>query len=149
MFEAVGDAMRAIPGPTEAWADIVGHLAWPVTLIFLVIRFRKALQQGVEKIAKRLETDDVQAYGLSLKRPASVVPLVPGEPESVDQSDAAVIEILFELIDDERNYDRLTAWVAQAFTNQVDVDAFLTDEAYVRERREALSVLTRREVADG
>jgi hypothetical protein len=149
-FEAVGDAMRAIPGPTEAWADIVGHLAWPVTTIFLIVRFREALGVAAEVLASRLATDDVKGFGISLTKPASVVTLAPGTPDPSDPSDANVTEVLFETINrDPDFYGRLEEWVASTLGDEASLATFLAGSDYVKERGAALRALLPVEDVDG
>ena len=141
VFEAIGDAMRAIPGPTEAWAEIVGHVAWPVTVLVILSRFRPEVRAAATLIVARMRTDDIAAMGFSMRKRTSVTPLAAGPAKDAGDSDAAMTERLLELGKTQEGSISLSAWVARNAPEASTVDAFLAEEAYMEKRREAVRAL--------
>ena len=140
-FDAVGDAMRAVPGPTEAWADIVGHVAWPLTVLFLVFSFRRELSRAAGTLSRRVASGDVKLGPLALTGAQdSLKPLAPRGADPTPRSDDAVIEALFEVMADGDGLGRLTVWVGQN-TKAPDLDVFLNDPIYATARERALAAL--------
>ena len=142
MFDAVGDAMRAIPGPTEAWADIVGHVAWPLTVLALVFAFRRELRRAAGTLSRRFASGDVKLGPFSLSGAQdSVRPLAPKDEAASLASDSAVTEALFEAMGDGDGLAELTGWVRTHVTGAPDLEVFLNDATYASLRRRALAAL--------
>ena len=142
--ELIGDGLRAVPGPTEAWADIIGHLAWPVTALILIVCFREGIGRAVDLLASRFGSDDVETPLFKLSRKADNRPLAKGSPEGVaiaEMTDAMVAERLWEIADDSTGYDRIASWLTCDAGDDHDLDDFLTLDRHVMLRRKALIAL--------
>ena len=142
VFEAVGDAMRAIPGPTDAWAEIVGHVAWPVTVIGFAFILRRELKRAGSHLAERLRTDDFSGLGFSVRQPTQVSELAQRDQPPTASDDPAVKEQLLEFAESEPGYRKMIIWAARNLGADVTMDAFLNEFAYIMDRKRALEELT-------
>ena len=134
--------MRAIPGPTDAWAEIVGHLAWPVTLLILVFAFRTEVGRAAGSLAKRFGSGDIKLGAFSLSGPEdSVKPLVAGSVPASEVGDDAVTERLFETMAVGNGLERLTEWVRAFAPEAASLEVFLNDPNYATLRLRALRAL--------
>ncbi|API58073.1 hypothetical protein BSL82_01155 [Tardibacter chloracetimidivorans] len=137
----IGSFLRAIPGPSEAWADIVGHLAWPVVAVFLVYRFRRYLRVFLGTIANRLQTDHIK-IGTFEFTPNSPVWVL--DPDEVDEStfafdgdDVRRIEAIFEFVGQNDGYHKVMKWLNQATTGSLKLEDFVTRPEYATLRARA------------
>ena len=48
------EVLRTIPSANEAWASIVGHLAWPALALFVLLRFQGSFRQRTTAAIDRL-----------------------------------------------------------------------------------------------
>jgi hypothetical protein len=139
----IAAVLRALPGPTEAWADIVGHLAWPLVLVFLVLRFRRFLKLVLTTVADRVQTDHLKLGWFEIRHDDQIIVLDPQSVRestlSIDEKDVGRIERLFEFIDDARNFDTLALWVARNVEEAADIEDFLTQPIHANSRERAFS----------
>lgn len=140
-----GKVLWAIPAPTDTWAAIIGSLAWPGVLLFLVIRYRRYLRSFLDTIATRLQTDHVKLGPFEFTPKSEVIAL---DPEDVDEStehydpaDIERIERLFEFISDASGFGKLRAWVNENVEDALNIGNFLTDPDYATHREEAYRIL--------
>ncbi|WP_031551288.1 hypothetical protein [Parvularcula oceani] len=135
---ALGDVLRAIPAPTEEWSEIVGHLAWPVTLILFASLLRKEVQSAAGTIARRLETDDIEAGGFRMKSGDSQYDLGDDEDDHAEPDlfghESDIIETIFEFLSIEGNYSRLVDWMEANLDKGHSIDDFLTATEFADER---------------
>lgn len=137
----IGAFLREIPAPNDSWAEIVGHLAWPLLALFLVYRFRGFLSKFLLTIADRIRTDHVK-FGWFEIRPNDQVLVLDAEDASestseFDPSDIQRIERMFEFMADEDNFWRLMKWVETNVNSNLDIDDFLTLPIYDKDRERA------------
>ena len=141
----VGRVMRAIPAPTASWASIIGSIAWPGTILFLVIRFRLFLKRFLDTLASRLQTDHFKFGPFEITPNSQVISL---DPEHFEEStedytpdDIQRMESLFEFISNASGFRRLAAWVNQNVEESLEISDFLTDQKYATERERAYQAL--------
>ena len=143
-----GDVLRAIPGPTDAWASIIGDLAWPVVVAFLVIRYRRYLRLVLDTILARLETDHVKLGPFELTPNYEVLRLDPDEvgesTSDYSSEDIVRIEKLCEFIADEANLHKLALWVNDRIDPALIVSDFLTLPEHAIGRAQAYDELVER-----
>lgn len=134
------DILRIIPAPTEFWAEIVGHLAWPVTIAWLVVRFRHSLRRLIEILIIRFKSDDL-GFGnlLSVTRNSKLVPLDSGVDDGA--TDAAITERLLEYISDHANVAHVNRWLNQQGREALDIRDFITLSEYADLRQRAYHTL--------
>lgn len=141
----IAAVLRALPAPTEAWASIIGSLAWPLVLLVLIYRFRRFIRHYLWIIADRLEKDHVKFGWLELKPNDQVTLLDPSRSgESTlefDPADVERIERIFEFIDDAGNFAKLKVWIRNTYGRAVDIEEFLTNPSYATHRLEAFRQL--------
>jgi hypothetical protein len=132
-----------LPAPTETWADIVGHLAWPALVLFLVIRYRIFLRRLSLILVDRLETDHIKFGWFEIRPNDQVIVLDP--EDAADSSlqfepvDIQRIERIFEFINTEENFDVLREWMNKTLGPALDIEEFTTLPAYARERERAFA----------
>ena len=130
------DILRDIPAPTSEWAAIIGHLAWPLTIAWLVVRFRHSLRRMIEILLIRFKRDDIDiASILRVTANSTFVPLQTGNIDAT--SDASVTESLLEYISDNANLPSLNAWLNQQGRSALDVREFITQPEYADLRQRA------------
>lgn len=141
MAQWIADILLTIPGPTQAWADIIGHLAWPVVVTFLVVRFRRYLRSYLSTLADRLQTDHVKigAFELTPNSPVWVL-----DPDEADEStyrfesdDVQRIESIFEFIRTDNGYREVEKWLNENAGRALDIDDFITLPVYASLRMRA------------
>ena len=132
-----------IPGPTEAWASIIGHVAWPSVTLFLILRYKTFLRRYLTTIADRLETDHVKFGWFEVRAQDQVIVLDPAKADksstSYDSDDVNRIERMFEFIADNGGFEALRQWAATAVGTGVDFDDFLTGPEYATQRAKAFA----------
>lgn len=134
--------LRALPGPTDAWADIIGHLAWPLVILFLVLRFRWFLRNFLFTILDRAKRDHMKLGPFEFS-PHEDELLVLDEREfeestsSFDAADIQRIERLFEFIDEPEGLAQLAEWTEQNLAQHISIENFLTNPTYASERAKA------------
>ena len=132
----VGAVLREIPGPTEGWADIIGHVAWPITIAWLVVRFRHSLRRLIEILIIRFKNDDIGiANVLSVTRNSTLVPLDSDGEDGV--TDAAITERLLEYISDSANVPHVNEWLNQQGRQALNIREFITLPEYADLRMRA------------
>lgn len=145
MFEAIGDALRAIPGPTKEWAAIIGHVAWPLALIYLAHRFRHEMTAMLSTLNTRLKTDGFKTPFFEMDARTRVVPLdqdaAAAHPSGVSPADARNIEHLFEHIASQEGHVELILWIAQNIDPPTEVHTFIMSPEYATERVTALAAM--------
>lgn len=134
------DILWTIPAPTEQWAAIIGHLAWPVTIGWIVVRFRHSLRRLIEVLIVRFKRDDIGiANVLTVTRNSKVVPLDPSGEDGT--SDAAITESLLEFISDKGNVPRVNEWLNENGRSALNVREFITQTEYADLRQRAYLAL--------
>ena len=137
----MGALLREIPAPNDSWAEIVGHLVWPLLALFLVFRFRRFLSIFLLTMANRMCTDHVKFGWFEIRPNDQVIVLDPKDAaESTlqfDPLDIQRMERLFEFIDDDENFERLVKWVETNLGPNVDLEDFLTLPKYANDRARA------------
>lgn len=141
----VSAVLLAIPAPTEHWASIIGSLAWPGVVVFLVFRFRKYLKSYLETIAERLRRDHVKIGPFELTPNSDVIPLDPEEAdtstEHYEPEDIERIEKIFEFIAETANMRKLEEWVESEVGSSVEIADFVTFPEYAKQREQAVGEL--------
>lgn len=140
----ISDVLRTLPGPTDAWAEIVGHLAWPTVVVFLVFRFRRYLRIVLNTIADRLVTDHVKLGPFELTPNSEVIVLDGTEPDAdspYSGDDLDNIERLFEFIGAKDGLDKLDGWIAANLNDRPSVVEMLTTPSYSEARVQAVRAL--------
>lgn len=143
----LGAVLREIPAPTQSWADIIGHIAWPGVVLFLIIRFRIYLRTFLQTIADRLVTDDVKIGPFELTANSEVLVLDADEIDPGGEftgDDVTHIEALFEFIADKGNETRIFQWLNENGLHTLDIVDFLTEAIYAEPRAKAYEALIRR-----
>jgi hypothetical protein len=141
--------LMSIPGPTDNWAAIVGHLAWPVFGLISIWLFRDILNKVGEILADRLRHSNIRVGQLEITSNAEVVNLdksaveLGQEPYAPDDIDK--IERLFEFIAEEGGFVALSKWVADNMGPAMDIDNFLTLPDYASDRAAACEALRLKE----
>lgn len=137
----LAEILFTLPAPTNSWAAIIGSLAWPAVVLFLVIRFRRFISRFLWVIADRLERDHVKFGWFEIRANDQVTVLDPDESSEstleFDPLDIERIERIFEFIADAANYDRLVQWLNKTYGNTLDIEDFLTLPEYASERERA------------
>lgn len=135
----IGAVLREVPGPTEAWADIIGHLAWPLTIAWIVVRFRHSLRRLLEILIIRFKSDDLGiANVLSVTRNSTLVPLDSGENGG---SDAFVTERLLEFMGEAENFESVQRWLVEEGRQNLDIVEFITQSEFADLRQRAFTAL--------
>jgi hypothetical protein len=135
----VAAVLRALPGPTDAWADIVGHLAWPLLIFFLVLRFRWFLRSFLYTVLDRAKRDHMKLGPFEFS-PHEDELIVLDQTDfnestgSFEAADIARIERLFEFVDDPEGLKGLTDWLNAKFGADASIENFLTSPKYASER---------------
>lgn len=140
----IAEVLRTLPGPTDAWAEIIGHLAWPIVVIFLVFRFRRYLRIVLNTIADRIETDHVKLGWFELTPNSEVIVLDGAEADedsAYTAQDLENIERLFEFIGESDGLDNLAAWIAANVNEMPSVVEMLTKPSYSEAREQAARAL--------
>lgn len=137
--------MRAIPGPTDEWADLVGNVAWPGVVVFLVTRYRTFLRKFLDTIATRIRTDHVRIGMFEMTPNSEVIAL---DPETVGDStdhyepaDIERIERLFEFIAQPDGFRKMTTWMNEQVSETLEIADFLTAPEYATQRETAHKTL--------
>lgn len=143
----ISTVLRTLPGPTDAWADIIGHLAWPSVALILVFRFRRFLRAFLDTIADRLTRDHFKLGPFELTPNSEVVVLDPDEADestfAYDGSDIERIEALFEFISDQAGYVTLAEWLDKNSDVELEVGDFITTPRYANMRERAFNDLVK------
>lgn len=133
--------LLTLPGPTTAWAALIGHIAWPGVTVFLVTRYRNFLRGYLLILADRLQTDDVKLGPFEMRARDPVISLDPRQPdastEEYDSEDVNRIERMFEFIANDSGLERLQDWMANAVGTETIFDDFLTAPEYATQRKQA------------
>lgn len=141
----VAEVLRTIPSANEAWASIVGHLAWPALALFVLLRFRFFIRRYLEILSDRLETDHVE-FGIFKLRPNDQVIVLEKDSatdstERLDAGDVDRIEHIFEFISDAAGLEYLEEWLKRADLTHIDIVDFLTLPQYAHERELAWNAI--------
>ncbi len=141
----VSEVLRTIPSANEAWASIVGSLAWPALALFMLLRFRFFIRRYLEILAHRLETDHVE-FGIFKLRPNDEVIVLEKDSatastERLDAADVDRIEQIFEFIADAAGLAELEDWLKRADLTHIDIVDFLTLPRYAPERELAWNAI--------
>ena len=137
----IGEVMRAIPGPTDEWARVIGSLAWPGVALYLVTRYRGFLRHFLETIATRLRTDHVKIGMFEMTPNSDLIALDPAfvnqSTEHYEPADIERIERLWEFISEPDGYDKLVTWMNEELDETLDMVEFLTEPRYATQRESA------------
>jgi hypothetical protein len=108
---AISKLLLTIPAPTKEWADIIGHLAWPLTIAWLVVRYRHTIRRLAEIIIARAQTDNLNIANIFSITPQNTnfVPLAP--KGTADRGDPFIREKLLEFIQDSGNISKIERWL--------------------------------------
>ncbi|UYH54249.1 hypothetical protein N6L26_09300 [Qipengyuania sp. SS22] len=132
--------LRIIPAPTEHWATIIGDVAWPIMIAWLVVRFRQSLRRIIEILIIRFKRDDIDIGNvLKVTRNSTLVPLQADSDDA--SSDASVTERLLEYISDSANVPIVAAWLNQQGRDALDLREFITLTEYADLRQHAYQQL--------
>ena|GEM_PF-3847432 len=136
----------ALPAPTEEWASIIGSLAWPLVIVFLVLRFRIFLRAFLEAIAERLPHDDLEFGAFKMSKHTRVVSLAEDDSDGSaseihDQEKRRRIETLFEVLGTDDGAEALVRWIVENMPRDIDIEDFLTNDLYDNQRAQALAAL--------
>ncbi|MBY0519935.1 MAG: hypothetical protein K2P79_05865, partial [Sphingomonas sp.] len=142
---SIAAVLRTIPAPTETWASIIGHLAWPAVTLFLIVRFRAYLRLILDTLVSRLPHDNLKFGPFEMTANSEIYVLDPDEADEstyrYETEDIQRIERLFEFISKTENYDKLRSWLNQNVDRKLDVGDFLTLPTYANERQRAVTEL--------
>ena len=139
---ALGAILTSVPAPTDSWAKIIGDLAWPALVGFLVLRFRSQLGEFANTLATRAKSDqNVRLGPFAFERGNEVVILdragVQESTETFEPDDIEIIEALYEFVADKAGSDALKAWISANLDPPIQLDEFLTSPEYAIERSSA------------
>jgi len=140
----IGAVLREIPAPTQSWADIIGHISWPIMVLFLILRFRAFLRTFLQTLADRLVTDDVKIGPFELTANSEVLVLDANELDPSSEftgDDVTHIEALFEFMGEKGNEARISQWLNENGLQTLDIVDFLTEAIYADRRAEAYKAL--------
>jgi hypothetical protein len=133
--------LESIPGPTDNWTAIVGHLAWPLLVLFVILRFSRELSQLIEVLADRVRNDTIRWGSAEITKNTNVVTLDPAaagnSTDEYEPDDIDTVEKLFELMATEDGYIMLSKWVGDHMGSALAIDNFLTLPKYASERAAA------------
>ncbi|PDH65698.1 MAG: hypothetical protein CNE89_11040 [Sphingomonadaceae bacterium MED-G03] len=139
----VAKILWTLPAPTETWADIVGHIAWPIVVVFLVLRFRIFIRSILSTLLDRLKTDDVKVGVFEITKGSTVINLDPQSTEestfSLEPEDVQRIESIFEFMATDEGAYQVIDWVNNRFGEEFDIEDFLTLPDYANDREEAFN----------
>ena len=136
----VSSILRDIPAPTEHWATIIGNVAWPALIGWLVVRFRHSLRRLLEILIIRFKRDDIDiANVLKVTSNSRLVPLQ--QTGDTEVSDAAVTERLLEYLGDNANVHKLNQWLNDHGRDALEVREFITQSEYADLREKAYAAL--------
>lgn len=137
----LGEVLRTIPGPDEAWASIIGSLVWPALVLFIILRFRVFLRSFLTILLDRLPHDHLKIGMFELRPNDQVLVLdredAGGSTEPFEPADVNRIERIFEFIADDEGLDRLVEWLVATNFEHIDIVDFVTLPQYAAERERA------------
>lgn len=145
VFNAVGDALRAIPAPTQYWAAIISAVAWPGVVLFVTVRYRGSISRILTILIDRLGRDEISIGGVKLTPKTSLIPLdsrdagSATEPYSPD--DVSLIETILEYVADEANFTAMEAWMKHNMPPGTLPPDLLTAPGYATKRLELVRAL--------
>lgn len=132
--------LQLVPAPTEHWASIIGHMAWPLLIAWIVVRFRHSLRRLFEILIIRFKRDDIDiANVLKVTANSRLVPLQSGNERAT--SDAAITERLLEYISVSANVRILNQWLNDQGRGALEVREFITLSEYADLRQRAHATL--------
>lgn len=138
-IQRIAAVMRAIPAPNDSWAEIIGHLAWPVTIAWVILRFRHSIRRLIEILIIRFKSDDLGiANVLTVTRNSTLVPLDSG---SDGDTDAYITERLLEYLSEHSNFATVQQWLNQQGRQALDIVEFITESEYADLRARAYRAL--------
>lgn len=130
------DILRVIPAPTEHWASIIGDVVWPMTIAWLIVRFRHSLRRVIEILIMRFKRDDIDiANVLKVTRNSQLVALA--SDDQAGTPDATTTEHLLEYISDTANVPTLNDWLNQNGRGELNIREFITQPEYADLRQRA------------
>ncbi|MBT2246181.1 hypothetical protein [Sphingobium sp. BHU LFT2] len=137
----IAEILWTIPAPTQTWADILGHMAWPAVTVFLVFRFRISIRRMLNILIERFKTDHVKTPLFELTPNSQVMVLDPDEvDESTDHYESADIqriEAIFAFIGTEDGWEKISRWINQNFGQTLDIEDFVTSPDHAKDRERA------------
>lgn len=143
-FELIGTLLRAIPAPNETWAEIIGHVAWPITTVTVVVVMRRELKRIAATLNERLAKSgfEISPSGVSFPAP-DVVDL--DQPQVADPSappgDDEVRVRLIAWVAEEDHLNKLKAWLSENGQEFQKLRRFLIEQKYAMLHRKAFSAL--------
>lgn len=148
IIQWIASVLNGLPSPTSAWADIVGHLVWPLALVFLIVRFRLYLKRILDTITSRMTTDDFKIGPFEMTANSQVLVLDPDGGQATALGDALDdidhIDRLLEFIADVDGLAKLKMWVGDKVGTGVDMEDFVTEPTYASDRKDAVAALIQR-----
>lgn len=137
----IAEVLRTIPSPNDAWASIIGSLAWPTLALFVLLRFRFFIRHYLKILADRLETDHVKLGIFELRPNDQILVLeknsATASTEQLEAADVDRIERIFEFIADAPGLSYLEEWLKKAELAHIEIEDFLTLARYAKEREMA------------
>ena len=142
-FQAFGDWLRAIPGPTEHWATILSAWAWPTAILIAAYRLRSPILRAADRLAERFGRDDIE-LGSFLKI-AKTTPLTTLDRDAVTEErgtseahDVTLVEALLEYAgESDAHAARLLNWISEHGGAALDAEDFLTKPDFAELRKRA------------
>jgi hypothetical protein len=142
VMQWLGAWLSAIPGPTEHWATILSSWSWPIAALLIVYMLRRPLRRAAHALADRIGTDDLDLWGLGVRKGDRAIPLdraaAQAESSSFTPDDVDVIERLYEFAGDSaQNAGLLMDWISHHVDPKLDPVDFMSEPVFAGERRSA------------
>lgn len=145
LVQWVAEVLRTIPSANEAWASIIGSLAWPTFALFVLLRFRFFIRHYLEVLADRLETDHVKLGIFELRPNDQILVLeknsATASTEQLEAADVDRIERIFEFIADTAGLAYIEEWLKRSNLAHIEIVDFLTLSKYAQEREKAWNAI--------
>ncbi|MEM9705085.1 MAG: hypothetical protein AAF850_03300 [Pseudomonadota bacterium] len=141
----IGEGLRLIPGPTDNWSTIIGHIIWPSTLIAFGVGFRRDIAGLFKVLRYRFWiAKDIKAFNglIELTGEEQVIDYSHGEGDQ-GETDASRADALWALRGNPNKQDTLFAWIKANVNGDVMADEFLIDDEYFGLRKQAYAELIR------
>jgi len=131
------------PAPAKHFADLVGHVAWPLSVLLIVWLLRRPITRAAYILAERMKSDNLKLGGFfevtkadfnTLDRQLVADHVAP--PLVIE--DVNTIEALLEYAGlSEENAVRFLNWIAARHGASLDPEEFLTSPAFANDRHAA------------